>query len=272
MRLRRALLLVFVLSFVAACGDEGETTATTTAGGLELLEDGVLTIGSDVPYPPFEDFDAEGNVIGFDADLMNEIASRLGLEPRWRDTDFDTILTQLAQGTFDVVASSVTYTAERDQMVDFTDGYYNTNQGFTVNTDVTPNVKSTADLVAGDALAVQTGTTGEMWAMANLEPLGIVVRSFLLPPDCFNELEAGGVVGTVIDVDPSLDAQANRPGLEVVEIINAGEVLAFAVNPEAPNLLAEVNRVFREMMADGTYQEIYDAWITRPDASILYEE
>ncbi len=52
--------------------------------------------------------------------------------------------------------------------------------------------------------------------------------------------------------------------------IDTGEVLAFGVNPEAPNLLAAVNQVFQEMVADGTYQEIYDAWITRPDASILY--
>jgi phosphate/phosphite/phosphonate ABC transporter binding protein len=280
MRLRKWLLLVFALSLiVAACGDDegetttttaAETTTTTEASGLELIEPGILTIGSDVPYPPFEDFDAEGNVIGFDADLMNEIAARLGLEPRWLDTDFDTIFTQLAQGNFDVVASSVTLTAERAQMVNFTDGYYNTNQGFTVNTNETPNIHSTADLVSGDAVAVQTGTTGEIWAMENLEPLGIVVRTFQQPPDAFAALEGGQVVGTVIDVDPSLDAQANRPGLEVVEYIDTNELLAFGVNPEAPNLLAEINRVFREMVADGTYQEMYDAWITRPDASILY--
>lgn len=284
MRLRKWLLLVFVLALVAAaCGDdEGTTTTaaetttsaaetTTTAAALELIEPGVLTIGADVPYPPFEDFDADGNVIGFDADLMNEMASRLGLEPRWLDTDFDTIFTQLAQGNFDVVASSVTYTEERAAMVSFTDGYYNTNQGFTVNTNETPDIQSTADLASGDAVAVQTGTTGEMWANANLVPNGIIVRSFTQPPDAFAALEGGQVVGTVIDVDPSLDAEANRPGLKVVEIINTGEMLAFGVNPEAPNLLAALNGAFRAMVADGTYQEIYDRWITRPDASILYQ-
>ncbi len=91
MRLRKWLLLVFALSLVvAACGDDegetttttaAETTTTTEAGGLELIEPGVLTIGSDVPYPPFEDFDADGNVIGFDADLMNEIAAASAWSP-----------------------------------------------------------------------------------------------------------------------------------------------------------------------------------------------
>ncbi len=281
MRLRKALLLAFALSLiVAACGDdEGETTTTTAAettttteaaGGLELIEDGILTIGSDVPYEPFEAFDDAGNVIGFDADLMNEIASRLGLEPRWVDTDFDTIFTQLAQGNFDVVASSVTYTEERAAMVGFSDGYYNTNQAFTVNTAETPGLNSTDELVSGDAVAVQTGTTGEIWANENLAPNGIVLRSFTQPPDCFIELANGGVVGTIIDMDPSYTAEADNADLKVVEIIQTGEVLAFGVNPEAPNLLAAVNDAFGEMLADGTYQEMYDAWITRPDASILY--
>ena len=280
MRLRKWLLLAFALSLVvAACGDDegetttttaAETTTTTEASGLELIEPGVLTIGSDVPYEPFEAFDDAGNVIGFDADLMNEIASRLGLEPRWVDTDFDTIFTQLAQGNFDVVASSVTYTEERAAMVGFSDGYYNTNQAFTINTDETPGLNSTDELVSGDAVAVQTGTTGEIWANENLAPNGIIVRSFVQPPDCFMELANGGVVGTIIDMDPSYTAESENENLKVVEIIQTGEVLSFGVNPEAPNLLAAVNEAFRAMVDDGTYQEMYDRWITRPDASILY--
>jgi len=280
MRLRKWLLLAFALSLVvAACGDDegetttttaAETTTTTEASGLELIEPGVLTIGADVPYEPFEAFDDAGNVIGFDADLMNEIAMRLGLEPRWVDTDFDTIFTQLAQGNFDVVASSVTYTEERAAMVGFSDGYYNTNQAFTINTDETPGLNSTDELVSGDAVAVQTGTTGEIWANENLAPNGIIVRSFVQPPDCFMELANGGVVGTIIDMDPSYTAESDNENLKVVEIIQTGEVLAFGVNPAAPNLLAAVNEAFGEMVDDGTYQEIYDRWITRPDASILY--
>jgi polar amino acid transport system substrate-binding protein len=81
MRARRLLLLALVISLIAAaCGDDnGETTTTaatttTTEAAALTQTPGVLTVGSDVPYPPFEDFDASGNVIGFDADLINEIA------------------------------------------------------------------------------------------------------------------------------------------------------------------------------------------------------
>ncbi len=284
MRLRRALLLVFALSLiVAACGDDGgettttaaatttEATTTTAAAGLETITPGVLTIGSDVPYPPFEDFDSDGNVIGFDAELMNDIASRLGLEPLWIDTDFDTIFTQLAQGQFDVVASATTITEERELMVDFSNRYFNANQALTINTDETPNIGSTADLQSGDAVAVQTGTTGEIWAKDNLEPDGIIIRSFTQPPDCFAALEGAQVIGTIVDIDTSLAIEGDRPGLVVVEEIVTGEGYGFPVNPENPELLAAVNAALADMLADGTYQAVYDTWLDRPEGSVLYE-
>ena len=131
--MRKWLLFVFALALLAAaCGDDAKDTQT--------IEAGKLTIGSDIPYAPFEDFDATGQAIGFDVDLMNEIARRLGLEPVWRDTDFDTIFTQLAQGNFDVVASATTITADRELMVDFTTPYFNANQALTININETPDI------------------------------------------------------------------------------------------------------------------------------------
>jgi len=132
-------------------------------------------------------------------------------------------------------------------------------------------ITSWNDLKAGDAVAVQTGTTGEMWAKENLEPLGIVIRSFTQPPDCFAALESGQVIGTIIDIDPSLEAQATRPGLVVVQEIVTGEAYGFPVNPANAELLAAVNSVLSQMMADGFYQTTYDAWIERPGASVLFE-
>lgn len=283
MRLRTWLLLAFALSLVvAACGDDGGTTTTTAAvtttaaattteaAGLETIQPGILTIGSDVPYPPMEDFDADGNVIGFDADLMNEIARRLGLEPRWIDTDFDTIFTQLAQGQFDVVASATTITEEREKMVDFSTRYFNSNQALTVNIDETPDIASVDDLQSGDAVAVQTGTTGEIWAKENLEPRGIIIRSFVQPPDCFTAIDGGQAIAGVLDIDTSLDAEDKWPALEVVQEIVTGEGYGFAVNPANPALLAALNAALEDMKADGFYQQAYDAWLTRPGGSVLY--
>jgi len=268
--MRKWMLLVFALALiVAACGDDDG--ATTAAGTIETIDPGILTIGSDIPYPPFEDFDAAGNPIGFDIEIMNEIARRLGLEPRWVDTDFDTIFTQLAQGNFDVVASATTITAAREEMVNFTAPYFNSNQALTINANETPDIESWEDLASGDAVAVQTGTTGEIWAQENLEPLGIVIRSFVQPPDCFAALEGGQVIGAILDIDPSLDAAATRPGITVAQEIVTGEAYGFAVNPANEALLASINAIFADMLADGFYQTTYDKWIERPGASVLFE-
>ncbi|MBM3694812.1 MAG: transporter substrate-binding domain-containing protein [Actinobacteria bacterium] len=292
MRLHKWLLLVFAMALiVAACGDDGGTTTTaaatttsaaattttaaattTTAAAIQTIEAGVLTIGSDIPYPPFEDFDAAGEAIGFDVDLMNEIARRLGLRPVWRDTDFDTIFTQLAQGNFDVVASATTITEEREEMVNFSVPYFNANQALTINSNETPDIQGVADLQSGDAVAVQTGTTGAMWAKENLEPLGIIIREFVQPPDCFAALEGAQVIGAIIDIDPSLEAEASRPGIVVAEEIVTGESYGFPVNPANEPLLAAINAIFAELLADGFYQQTYDKWIERPGASVLFGE
>ena len=278
MRARRLLWLALVIALVAAaCGDDDGGTTTSATSSSSTTEaaaltqtPGVLTVGSDVPYPPFEDFDGAGNVIGFDADLTNEIASRLGLTVEWVDTDFDTIFTQLATGRFDVVASATTITPERSQQVNFTDTYYNSQQALTVNTTLTPAIQTVDNLVAGDTVGVQTGTTGADWATANLAPKGIEVREFVAVADAYNAVEAGQVVGVVSDEPSAVSEVANRAGLKIVQAIDTNEHYGIGVDPARTQLLSEMNRVLNEMFADGTYQAIYDAWFDAPAGSVLY--
>jgi phosphonate transport system substrate-binding protein len=277
MRARKLLWVVLAFSLVAAaCGDDGGTTttgATTPPAGDGLTQtEGVLTVGSDIPYPPFEDFDeATGDVIGFDADLINELASRLGLTVEWVDTDFDTIFTQLATGRFDVVASATTITPERSQQVNFTTPYYNAQQSLTVNTNLTPEIGSTDDLGDGDRVAAQTGTTGLDWALENLAPLGVEVVEFPAAPDTYTALEGGQVVGVVNDA-PSAEAEvANREGLRIVQIFETGEEYGFGVDPARAELLTSLNSAFADMLEDGTYQSIYDDWFDSQANSVLYE-
>lgn len=277
MRVRRVLWVFLALALVAgACGDDDADTTTTTAASSTTAaagltqKPGVLTVGSDVPYPPFEDFDAAGDVIGYDADLIEEIASRLGLEVEWIDTDFDTIFTQLATGRFDVVASATTITPERAQQVNFSEPYYNSQQGFTVNTSLTA-VRTTDDLVAGDSVGVQTGTTGADWATENLAPKGVEVREFSVIGDVYNAVEAGQVTGVVSDEPSAVAEIANREGLAIVEVIDTNERYGFGVDPARTDLLAAINGALADMIADGTYQEIYDRWFEAPAGSVIYD-
>jgi ABC-type amino acid transport substrate-binding protein len=113
--------------------DEGGGGGGTIPPSVDTLEEGILTVGSDIPYPPFE-IRKGGKLGGLDIDLINEIASRLGVKTEVIDTSFDTIFTQLAGGRFDVVVAASTITPAREKQVNFSDPYYNAKQSLTVNT------------------------------------------------------------------------------------------------------------------------------------------
>jgi ABC-type amino acid transport substrate-binding protein len=176
---------------------------------FQTIEDGVLTVGSDIPFAPFE-FREGGELTGFDVELVEEMARRLDLEVTWVDTAFDTIFTQLAAGRFDVVASATTITPERQEQVNFSDPYYRAQQALAVNTQESPDIRSVDGLGQRDAVAVQTGTTGEIWARENLEPNGVQIRSFPEAPDTYTALEAGTVTGVIFD-EPLRDHGGRGP-------------------------------------------------------------
>ncbi|MCV7194717.1 bifunctional serine/threonine-protein kinase/transporter substrate-binding domain-containing protein [Mycolicibacterium brumae] len=132
-----ALLLVGVLAgaFVWATGDRGgpgEGTSPSRNAGDDgrvakiaatvpeaIKSRGVLIVGTNVPYAPGEFKDSDGNLVGYDIDLMNAVARTLGLRVEYRDLEFDTILGAVETGTIDVGASSITDTRQREQKVDF---------------------------------------------------------------------------------------------------------------------------------------------------------
>jgi ABC-type amino acid transport substrate-binding protein len=261
-------LLAALSLFAAACGEEEPTTPAggdgedTEAPEFTTLEDGVLTVGSDIPYPPFE-FKKEGELIGLDMDLVNEIADRLGLTTKIIDTGFDTIFTQLAGGRYDVVIAASTITPEREEQVNFSDPYYNAQQSLTVNTTERDDIKSVDDLQDGDVIAVQGGTTGKAWAEDNLAE-GIEIRSFPEGPDGYTALEAGDVDGVINDEPTALAEIAGREGLELVQQIPTGESYGIAVDPENEELLDAINEVLAEIIEDGTYDDIYGSYPDLP--------
>lgn len=277
MRKARILLAALVAAFaliVAACAsteEEGTTGGGATATGatgatgetgvpsFTTLTDGVLTVGSCLDYAPFESVKA-GDEVGFDVDLTEEIASRLGLTVEWVRADFDTIFTAVAGNQFDMVAAASTITDEREQVVDFSVPYYNSLQSLTVNTSETPDITSTDQLGKGDVVGVQKGTTGKAWATENLEPQGVQIKTFQLAPDAMRDLEAGSIVGVINDKPASAGIIADLPELAIVQDIDTNEHYGFAFSPSNPDLREAVNTTIGEIVADGTYQVIYNRY------------
>lgn len=263
----------------AACAGEGEPVATgptgetaeptgPTATGptgetggipeFSTLQEGVLSVGSCLDYPPFESVEA-GQEVGFDVDMVEEIASRLGVTVEWVRADFDTIFTAVAGGQFDMVAAASTITEEREQTVDFSDPYFNSRQALVVNSEETPDLTSYEQLQPGDVVGVQKGTTGAAWARQNL-PDGVEIQTFTSATDGLRALEGGAMTAFVADEPFVAEATADLPSLAVVQGIDTDEKYGFAFSPENPELRDAVNIVLAEMIADGTYAAIYDRW------------
>jgi polar amino acid transport system substrate-binding protein len=267
-----SVLLAFAAAVVlvmAACAEEAEppqatpTDTGTPAPTFTTLEEGVLKVGSCLEYEPFESIEG-GDEVGFDVDLTEEIAKRIGLEVKWIRADFETIFTAVDAGQFDMVAAAVTATGkdgeERDQTVDFSDFYFNSRQSLIVNTTETPDVTSTDDLGSGDTVGVQKGTTGKAWAKENLEPQGVEIRTYTAAPDAFRDLEAGAITAVVNDEQSSAAIIEDLPSLELVQGIDTNEKYALAFAEENDGLTEAVNVALAEIIADGTYETIFERY------------
>jgi polar amino acid transport system substrate-binding protein len=272
--LRLFAVLAALLLVAAACGEDddddvgGGPSPADEEPAFSTLEEGVLQVGSCLDFRPFE-FVKGGEEQGFDVDLTEEIASRLGLEVEWVRANFDTIFTALAAGRFDMVAAASTITPERQEVVSFSDPYFNARQSLTINSEETPDITSIDDLAEGDVVAVQKGTTGRAFAVENLGTRGIEIRTFDLAPDAFNDLDAGNAVGVINDEGSSIAEAAERPGLEVVQAIDTDENYGLPVSQDNPELLAAVNEALAEIIADGTYEQIFTKWF--PDLPVPEE-
>jgi len=258
-----ALGVMLTILLAAGCGSSddnggsssgGSTSSGGGGGDLGLLQDGTLTIGSDIPYPPFEQGQPP-DYSGFDVDVMDEIAKRLDLTPKWVDTSFNTIFGDEQAGKFDIVASSTTITPAREKRVTFSDPYFNADQSLMVQKG--SDLQTVHDITGDTSIAAQTGTTGAAYAEDKTDAQ---VQQFQAIGDAFNALQAGQVDGVINDFPVSAFAQKKYPQLEVVETIPTGERYGFPMQQQNKALQDAVNGALKDMMDDGTYTTIFKKW------------
>ena len=266
-----ALTLGLTALVAAGCGDDddgddGTTSAETTEASAEdlgLIQEGVLTVGTDTPFPPFE-IGQPPNISGYDIEVVNAIAEQLGVEPEYTDTSFDTIFRDVASGQYDLAAAASTITPGRQKTVDFSDPYYEAQQALLVTED--SDIASTADL-GGVIVGAQDGTTGETYA--NDETEAAEVRGFPEGPDAVAALISGQVEAVIIDQPVAVDAVEKQGGVEIAEEIATNELYGFAMAKGAP-LVEAVNGALQTIKDDGTLAEFYEEYFqTEPPESVL---
>lgn len=227
-------------------------------GGLATVSAGKLTVCSDVPYAPFEDFDegSELGYTGFDIEVMNAVAENLGLELAVKDQGFDGIQSGIVLNSrqCDVAASAITITEERKASLDFTDPYYDSQQSLLVATD--SDIASIDDL-SGVKVGVQKATTGETYATDNAE--GAEIVAFPSDAEMWPAIQAGQVEALLQDLPVNLE-HTKDGAFEIVETYDTGEQYGFAVSKGNTAMLDAINGALEDIKADGTYDAIYDSY------------
>ena len=224
----------------------------------DLKRSGVLVVGTDTPYPPFE-FGEPPNYRGFDMDLIRGITRQLRLKLVIVDTAFDTIFSDVANGKFDLAASATTITPHRKQVVSFSKPYYESRHALVVRKGSPINsLRQLRNRVVG----VQTGTSAEYFAMRQIRTK--TVKSYPSGAATLAALKRRKV-GAVL-IDDGFARRALHRGtrkIKIAKTISTGEWYGFAVAKESRKLRRGVNWALARLDKNGTYPRLYRKWFHR---------
>ncbi|MEZ5154868.1 MAG: basic amino acid ABC transporter substrate-binding protein [Solirubrobacterales bacterium] len=261
-------LLVLAIGLIAAfavagCGSDDSTDSSTAGGDLNTITAGTLTVGSDIPYPPFEQGDPP-DYEGFDIDLINAVADKMGLETEIKDLPFNVVLAG-GNGQFDVAIAATTVTPARAKKVDFSDPYFNASQGLLVQQG--SDIQSVDDL-SGKIVGAQDATTGETYAQDNTD--ASEVRPFPQIDQAYNALKVGQVDAVINDLPSVNDAAEQISGLEVVDDFPTDEQYGIVIPKGQDDLVSAINSALQEVKDDGTLADLYQEWFkTDPPEDLL---
>ncbi len=249
--MKKITILLIAVTLLISCSDGNKT------GYDRLKATGVLLIGTDATYPPFEyNDDKTGELVGFDIDLMKAICKELKAEPEFIVVPFGGIIPGLRSAKYDCIISAMTITAERKQAVSFTIPYYDAGQTISVPLD-NLTIKGIEDL-EGLRIGVQLGTTGELMAKT-IEDAEVI--SFNNIGAAFIDMENGRLDAVLNDAPTSRRAIKVRGNAKIVGPLLSSEQYGIAVAQSENKLLGEINKALQKQMIEGVVDSLKAYWI-----------
>ncbi|KQY12502.1 ABC transporter substrate-binding protein [Rhizobium sp. Root482] len=216
-----------------------------------------LNVGANIGNVPWEFQDAEGKIVGFEVDLVNEVAKRLGKSVEFVNTPFNGLFSAVQSGRINIAISSITITDKRLESVTFAQPYYDSDQSLTVT--AASGITGLKDM-EGKVVGVDTGSTGDMWAESNKGSLNFgEIRRFEGLSPAMLDLVAGRVDGYISDIPALLYYVKDKPQLKVVERIPTGEKYSMMFNKGDP-LAKEVNDVITTLKGEGFIAKLHESW------------
>lgn len=238
---------------LSACAKDD--TATTTDSGVKVVKKGTLTICTHLPYAPFE-FTQNGEVVGFDIDVIKIAADDEGLKTKVVDTPWDTIVSgeALNTGKCDVAAGAMTIKPERQKVMDFTDSYFEATQALLTKKG---SGITSLDQLAGKTIAVQEGTTGEDYVKQHT-PAGAKVVSYEDSVLTMQAVKTGKAAAGVNDNGLLYNFVKQNSDTEVSTEFKTGEQYGFSVKKGGNAALLDA---LNKGIADKTaYDKAYQTW------------
>lgn len=237
--------------------DSEDTALDEQAAVSEALSDGVLNVGTNAEFPPFEYVDDNGEPDGFDMALVKAIGEKLGVEVTVENMEFDSLVASIGN-KIDIAAAGMTVTPERSQTVDFSNSYYEAVQFVILPAD--SQIAQASDL-EGKTIGVQLGTTGDFTA----EELTENVSRYNKAVDAVNDLINGRVDCVIVDKNPAMVFESRFEG-KVVAVDGAQfgfepEEYAIAIPKGDTALADQINEALEQIKADGTFDELVKTYI-----------
>lgn len=269
------VILALLLSFtfiLAACGKDDEkakkedvkravnTKDNKTADNQDLLkkiqDDKKITIGTEGTYPPFTFHDTNGNLTGFDVDLANEVAKRLGVKAEYKETQWDAMFAGLDAKRFDMIANEVGIRPDRQKKYAFSDPYITSAGVLIVNASNT-KVKKFEDIKGLNAAQSLTSNYGDIAKKYGANLVG--VEGF---QQAIELLAQKRVDVTINDKLTYLDYKKQKPDapIKIAATANDASSSGFMFRKNSDKLVDEVNKALKEIVDDGTYKKISEKW------------
>jgi polar amino acid transport system substrate-binding protein len=222
-----------------------------------VKEKGKITMAMSGQYPPFNFVNEQNQLTGFDVEIGNEVAKRIGVAGEPLTTAWDGIIAGLLANKYELICGSMAITPERLKAIDFSAPYYRSGAQLFVKKD--SPVKTVADL-KGKKVGVTLGTTYEQWVRDNIVDADI--RTYKGVPDMILEVSTGRIDGFITDkIVGALAIKEKGAQIALAGDLLYEEKMGIAMRQGNGDLKQSIDSALQAMQDDGTYHDISMKWL-----------
>ena len=246
----KKIIIIFtvIFSLMLSCSNNNENSSES----LENAEDRIVYVGIDAAFPPFGYLE-DGNIAGFDYDIMSEIAKLTGIKVEFNQMQFSGLLPALQTKKIDAIIAGMTVTEERKQFVNFSKTYYVSSQVILVHRD--DNSIKNFDNLVGKNVGTVIGTTGDTIMTENER---VNTKKFDTGAQAVLSLKEKKIDAIVFDREPCKNFAKYNSEIKLIESDTVQENYAIAVRKEDTSLLENINKGISIIMTNGTYERLIE--------------